>query len=113
MKNAITQRANSDRNIRTLPEKMAGIEIHADVSPSGGAQSQSGLHVVNDKTGMRFDSHFNSMVGGEFSGFLPVRNYFLVPLPFKSVQEFRRPGGDNPVRTFRFVTIAWAAGKGD
>ena len=35
VKNTIAERADGDRNIRTLPEEMAGIKIYADIFSSG------------------------------------------------------------------------------
>ena len=52
VKNTAIQSANGDRNIDTLPEKVAGIEIHADVFPSSGAQAQSRLAEIRAQLGL-------------------------------------------------------------
>jgi len=113
VKNAVAESANGDRDIGSLPEKMAGIEIHADIFARGFAQAESGLNVVNDEAGMRFDGHFDSVVGGKLTCFLPVGKNFFVPLPFECFEKFRGPGGDDPIGTLGVVAVAGTTGKSD
>ena len=113
MKNAVAKSADGDRNIGSLPEKMAGVEIHADVFPCRFAQAKRGFDVVNDEAGMRFDGNFNPVIGSKAGGFLPIGNGLFVPLPFESFEKFRRPGGDDPVGTLGVVAVAGATGKSD
>src|SRR5689334_14731184 len=53
------------------------------------------------------------MVGGEFRVFLPVRRYYLVPLPVEDRAEVRRPRAGDPVGSLGIRSVTRASGKID
>ena len=55
VENAVAERADGRRNVHSLPEQVARIEIDADSRAGGGAQLQHRVHVVDQKSGMRLE----------------------------------------------------------
>ena len=106
------ERANGSRDVDTLPEEVAGIEIHPEVRPGGRAQLQRGLDVVHDEARMRLERHLHAAIPREAFRLPPVGNRLLVPLPFEHVEKFGRPRRRDPIRMLRLVCIAGAAREG-
>src|SRR5215471_4954744 len=112
VKDGVAECADRCRNIHSLPEKVAWIEIHADALSRRSAQLKRRLRVVHNESRMRLDGDFDAMIGSEFSRFLPIGQHLFVPLPLEGLQKLRRPWTGNPVGAGGLIVVSGTTGKG-
>src|SRR5438552_2363816 len=102
MVDRIPTSTNGSADISSLPKEMTGIEIASDFWSNCIAQLEQCLGIVDYEIGMHFQGDLpNPITSGEFDSALPIRNDTFLPLPLKGLEEFWRPGGDNPGRQHR------------
>src|SRR5260370_35262626 len=109
----VAQNADGLDGIDSLPEHVAGIVIASDGFARDGAQSQHRLGTIDDEARMHFDGDLDAMIFSELRVPGPIRNYFLVPLPFQNIQIFRWLRAGHPIRILGLVAIARASSEID
>src|SRR5712671_3471627 len=79
VKNRVAEGPDGGGRLNPLPEKVARIEVHAEVVARLAAQAQRRLDVVNHEARMRFERHLDAMLGRKMRRVPPVRDRFALP----------------------------------
>ncbi|MNE39585.1 hypothetical protein D3C80_1335460 [compost metagenome] len=106
-----TEYINGLHRIDALPPHMARVQVRPDDLTRRFAQTKQGCRGMNGKSAMKLKTDFYVMVSRIFSPLGPIWNHFIFPLPGQDFLKIIRPRGDRPVRIFRILMIARAAGK--
>ncbi|CDC72974.1 unknown [Candidatus Colimorpha enterica] len=97
-----------------LPDKVRRVEVCAEGIADSRADLQHCLGIVNAEAGMHFKRDpCNTVRLCKLRCLLPVRDKHVVPLPLKDLRVIVRPRAGHPVRIFRPLAVAGAAGEGD
>ena len=93
-----TQLVNRGDWVPAHPHEMRRIQIHADHRADRVAQADERLRIVDHLAAMVFQGDLlDAVLAGQLYGLLPVRDQYLIPLPFQDLGRDRRPAGDDPV----------------
>src|SRR5205823_12066823 len=77
---------------------MAKVTVGADLLTHSFAEPEQRHRVVHHETGMHLQSQFvHSMIAGELSGLLPIRNHSFLPLPIENLRVLGRPAIGRPI----------------
>ena len=66
------------------------------IGPTASAQADERLRIVDHLAAMVFQGDLlDAVLAGQLYGLLPVRDQYLIPLPFQDLGRDRRPAGDD------------------
>ena len=108
----IAERSDAGNGIHALPDKMARVEVRAELGTDCLAYLEHALGVVDAEARMKLEGYLvDAVLLGESDGLSPIGNEYFIPLPLEYLGEVVRPGADDPVGILRVLLVAGAAGE--